>query len=216
MTTKKRALIFIGGAGPTFDLCKPFLDKPDLVIAADSGLLRCEAFGFSPDWIVGDMDSLGDLSRLSSYPKDRVLQYPVDKDYTDTELALNLAWDQGCTDITLIGGGGGRTDHLLAITALFDRPRAPNRWCTETELVSLVDHELTLSLPTDTLVSVFPAGSGPWDADSRGLQWPLRGLSWFRGFFGLSNRVTTSPCSVYACAGRFLVMVPLEAFLEIS
>jgi thiamine pyrophosphokinase len=208
----KRALIFIGGDGPSYDRCKPFLDKPDLVIAADSGLIRCEAFGFVPDWIVGDMDSLADLSRLSAYPEHRILRYPVDKDDTDTELALNLAWEQGCTDITLIGGGGGRTDHLLAIIALFDRPRVPSRWCTEQEVVILVENSLELSLPVATIVSVFPAGSGPWAADSRGLQWPLTGLSWSRGFFGLSNRVTTELCSIHARSGRFLVVVPLEAF----
>lgn len=213
MKKMKYALIFIGGDGPHFNVCKPFLYKDSLVIAADSGLLRCEQFGLMPDWIVGDMDSLEDLSRLSAYPPDRILRYPVDKDYTDTELALNLAWDQGCTDITLIGGGGGRTDHLMAITALFDRPRAPTRWCTATELVSLVTEKAEFPVPTQTLVSVFPAGNGPWKAESIGLQWPLHGLKWFRGFFGLSNRVIHKPFSITALEGTFLVVLPLSAFI---
>jgi len=80
MGKNKHALIFIGGTGPHSDLYKGLLGTCDLVIAADSGLLRAEHFGFRPDWIVGDMDSLKDLSRLSSYPKDRILKYPVDKD----------------------------------------------------------------------------------------------------------------------------------------
>lgn len=214
MGQTKHAVVFIGGNGPQANLCKPFLKKKDLVIAADSGLIRCEQFGLKPDWIVGDMDSLEDLSRLSAYPNHCILRYPVDKDYTDTELALNLAWEQGCTDITLIGGGGGRTDHLLAITALFDRPQAPNRWCTETELVSLVTETIELSVPPQTLVSVFPAGNGPWQAESSGLQWPLDGLYWSRGFFGLSNRVTETPFSITTKAGKFIVFIPLEAFIE--
>jgi len=212
MGQTKHGLVFIGGEGPRSKLCKPFLKKADLVIAADSGLIRCEQFGLRPDWIVGDMDSLGDLSRLSAYPKDRILRYPVDKDYTDTELAMHLAWEQGCTDITLIGGGGGRTDHLLAIISLFDRPQAPNRWCTETELVSLVTETIELSVPPQTLVSVFPTGNGPWQAESSGLQWPLNGLPWSRGFFGLSNRVIRGPFTITAITGKFLVFVPLEAF----
>jgi len=211
----KHAIIFIGGSGPQYELCKPFLDQPDLVIAADSGLIRCEQFGLEPDWIVGDMDSLDDLSRLSVYPQDRVVTYPVDKDYTDTELALQLAWEKGCTDVTLIGGGGGRTDHLLAITALFDRPQAPSRWITETELVSLVEDRIELSVSHNTLVSLFPAGEGPWQAESSGLKWPLSGLPWRRGFFGLSNRVVQDPCSLRAVSGRFLLLIPLKAFKKV-
>lgn len=212
MEPNKSAILFIGGEGPRSELCKGLIKKGDLIIAADSGLLKAEDFGFKPDWIIGDMDSLEDLSRLSSYPKDIILQYPVDKDYTDTELALQLAWEKGCTDITMVGGGGGRTDHLLAITALFDRPRAPQRWFTETEMILAIENQLHLSVPKNTLFSLFPVGDGPWQAESTGLRWPLSGLQWRRGVFGLSNRTTQSFCEIRVYSGRFLALLPLEAF----
>jgi thiamine pyrophosphokinase len=159
------------------------------------------------------MDSLGDLSRLNAYPPERVLRYNADKDYTDTELALRLLWDQGCDELWLIGGGGGRIDHLLAIRSLFERDPCPSRWITAGEDLRCVDSpgELRLDRPPGSLVSVFPLGPGPWEAESEGLCWPLRGLPWDRGFFGLSNVAEAGPVTLRAGRGRFLVVLPLAA-----
>ncbi|MDR1858005.1 MAG: hypothetical protein LBQ69_00885, partial [Treponema sp.] len=51
----------------------------------------------SPDWIVGDMDSLGSESRLAKYPGERVVRHAAEKDHSDTEMALSLLWEKGCT-----------------------------------------------------------------------------------------------------------------------
>jgi thiamine pyrophosphokinase len=66
----------------------------------------------------------------------------------------------------------------------------------------------TLEASGDGLVSVFPLGSGPWEADSRGLKWPLAGLPWKRGFFGVSNIIVEGSFSIQAIRGRFLVIMP--------
>jgi thiamine pyrophosphokinase len=63
----------------------------------------------------------------------------------------------------------------------------------------------------DPLVSVFPLGQGPWDAESEGLRWPLAGLPWDRGFFGISN-VAEARFALRAKKGRFLVILPLAGF----
>ena len=210
-----RGFAFIGGEGPpnSFDLP---LAGSDLIVAADSGLQAVEARGLRADWIVGDMDSLVDPSMLSSYPPDRIKKYPRDKDYTDTELALALLRELGCDDIAVVGGGGGRLDHLLAVAAVFERPVAPDRWITRVEDVACLDaarKECSLSIQASpgTLVSLFPMGRGPWKAASEGLQWPLAGLEWTRGSFGISNVVLSSECRIDAASGRFLVILPLGA-----
>jgi thiamine pyrophosphokinase len=185
------------------------------VIAADSGLITAEESGFKPAFIIGDMDSLDDESRLSVYPPERVIRYPHDKDYTDTELAFSLAVEKGCDDIWLIGGGGGRIDHLFAIRSLFEREHFPRRWITDAEDIYCIDskteqNELSLNLKKGAVVSVFPLGSGPWKAASKGLKWPLDDLTWDRGFFGLSNVAVDGDFSVFAKAGRFFVIIFLE------
>ncbi|GHV55054.1 thiamine pyrophosphokinase [Spirochaetia bacterium] len=170
--------------------------------------MAAEAAGFRPDWIVGDMDSLDDLGRLDKYPGDRVLLHRVDKDYTDTELALNLLLEKGCDETWIVGGGGGRIDHLFAIRSLFERDRPPARWITAAEDIHCLEAagELVLDTAAGNIVSVFPLGAGPWRASSRGLKWSLNGLSWDRGFFGISNRALEKKIVIRAEQGRFMVI----------
>jgi len=210
-------IVFTGGEGPKATVIKGLLEtdvKDTLIIAADSGFQTAQDAGVKPDWIIGDMDSLDDDSRLSAYLPERVIRYPHDKDYTDTELAFSLAMEKGCDDIWLIGGGGGRVDHLFAIRSLFERELFPRRWITNAEDIWCIDskakhNELSLNLEKGAVVSIFPLGSGPWKASSKGLKWPLDNLSWDRGFFGLSNVAENGDFSVKAETGRFMVITPI-------
>jgi thiamine pyrophosphokinase len=206
-----RGIAFIGGEGPPPALCRRLAEEADLVLAADSGLEAAENAGLRPDWIVGDMDSLDDPGRLKKYPPERVRLFAADKDYTDTELALACLWDQGCGETWIAGGGGGRIDHLFAIRALFERERPPSRWITGAEDIRCPEpgKTLALSLPPGSVVSLFPLASGPWEAESSGLKWPLKGLAWDRGSFGVSNTAPEGEFSVRVIRGRFMVIVPL-------
>lgn len=204
-----RGIAFIGGEGPTSAQWDRLNSTYDLLVAADSGLTTAEKAGLRPDWIVGDMDSLQHKERLSLYPPERVLVYPVDKDFTDTELALNLLWEKGCDEVWIVGGGGGRLDHTLALRALFDRNPFPHRWVTAREDIWLVSASFEKTVDRGSMVSIFPAGDGPWRIESQGLTWPLNGLSWSRGFFGISNTAKTGTFALRVLEGRFLVILPL-------
>lgn len=211
-----RGFAFIGGDGPEKELDLG-LRRDDLIVAADSGLLAVEARGLRADWIVGDMDSLPDLSLLSRYPEERIKTFPAAKDDTDTEIALRLLRELGCDEeVVIVGGGGGRLDHTLAIAALFERDEAPDRWITRLETVSMLDAcrrngIVSIRTKPGSLLSIFPAGSGPWRISSRGLKWPLDGLSWNRGRFGVSNVALSAECELTAAEGRFLAVASLEA-----
>ena len=207
-------IVFTGGNGPPPQTIRRLIGGKDaLLVAADSGLVLAEEAGFRPGWITGDMDSLDDDSRLSGYPPHCVMRHGTDKDFTDTELALSLVTEKGGDEIWIIGGGGGRIDHLFGIRSLFERDVFPCRWVTDAADIRCIDsgaaqRELSLRPEVGALVSVFPLGSGPWKAHSEGLKWPLDGLSWNRGFFGLSNEVAQGPFSIRAEAGRFMVIIP--------
>jgi len=211
-------IIFTGAQAPEARIIKQLLEteaKGALVIAADSGLAAAQDAGVKPDWAVGDFDSLDDESRLSEVAKERLIRYERDKDYTDTELAFSLAIEKGCGEIWIIGGGGGRIDHLFAIRSLFERELFPRRWITDSEDIFCVNSSgeekiFSVCLKKNALVSVFPLGSGPWDAQSRGLKWPLSNLPWDRGFFGLSNEAEDGDVSITAKSGRFMVILPLN------
>jgi thiamine pyrophosphokinase len=179
--------------------------------------MAAEDAGIGVHLIVGDMDSLDDPLRLEKYPAGQVFRYPPDKDDTDTELALRLLWDRGCDEAWLIGGGGGRTDHLLAIRSLFERDRKPDRWVTAREDIFCLGEGTVFSPPPDVRevmrpggISVFPLETGDWQAESRGLKWPLSGLPWNRGFFGVSNAAPGGDFEIRVLRGRFLVVIARE------
>jgi thiamine pyrophosphokinase len=210
MKKVKKGIVFIGGEGPLPHQCRYFATGADFVVAADSGLVLAENAGIYPNRIVGDMDSLDTVERLQKYPAEHIIRYPVDKDYTDTELALTLLHDYGCDNIVILGGGGGRVDHLFAIRALFEREPAPDQWVTAAEIMYglAAPQELSLQLDAGTVVSVFPLGSGPWRAESKGLRWSLNNLLWRHDFFSISN-VAEGSISIHALVGTFLVIIPL-------
>lgn len=80
------------------------------VICADGGLAHAKARNITPDLIVGDFDSFGEIPQ-----GDNVRVHPVAKDETDSFLAVDYALERGCTDFLIYGGlGGSRFDHTLA------------------------------------------------------------------------------------------------------
>ena len=101
---------YIVGAGDFTP--RGFVPVPgDLVLAADGGYRALYSLGYTPDLLLGDFDSLGDLPLPPDLP---VLRFPARKDDTDTGLALRHGLDRGFRDFALYGCAGGRVDHLLA------------------------------------------------------------------------------------------------------
>ena len=93
---------FIFGAGPFFGL--PVSPAPgDVVFAADGGYRHCQAAGLQPDLLLGDFDSLNDLPK--GIP---IHTFPVEKDDTDTMLAIKYGLKEGYRTFHLYGGTGGR------------------------------------------------------------------------------------------------------------
>jgi thiamine pyrophosphokinase len=215
-------IIFTGGDGPPPQVIRRLLEGKDaLLVAADSGLAAVEEAGFRPGWIIGDMDSLDDESRLSGYSPQCVMRYDHDKDFTDTELALSLITEKGAGETWIIGGGGGRIDHLFGIRSLFERETFPCRWVTDSADIRCIEaaavkSDLFLRLEAGAVVSVFPLGIGPWKAKSSGLKWPLDGLSWNRGSFGVSNEAVEGQIFIRAEQGRFMVIIPFPLGEEIN
>jgi len=207
-----RGIAVIGGECPDAETLRKIARAADVLVAADSGLVACENAGLVPDWIVGDMDSLDDERRLEKYPADRILRSPVAKDFTDTELALNLLKEQGCGEVWLAGGGGGRIDHLLAIRSIFERDNPPEHWFPGgVEIRCLMEGGIfRATLAVGSIVSVFPLGDAPWQAESSSLKWQLDGIGWDRGSAYISNIAVSPEVEIRAARGRFMVITPVS------
>src|SRR5262249_55038555 len=117
------ALVFAGGdAIPR--AVGDRLDRDRLLIAAHSRLEHPHSLGFPAELPVGDLHSVdADLLRAAKANGTTIEHHPVEKDATDLELALEAARSHGATRVTVVGGTGGRLDHLLANALLLAAPR---------------------------------------------------------------------------------------------
>ena len=159
--------------------------------------------------MVGDMDSISDPAILDHYPG--TIRHPTDKDETDTEIGIRELRARGYQRILLIGGGGGRLDHLLAIRALFENPWGQDEWLTHRERVVRISEPTSFAVPSGCTVSVFPLSTGASGMSSIGLKWPLAGLCWGPGEFGVSNRAIEPEVTISPGASPVLVVLPLLA-----
>lgn len=113
----RRCLIVTGG---TMDLefAGSFLKNRifDLVVAVDGGLEYLKPLGIVPHAVVGDFDTVNQEVFLEYHRMEKVAWevHRPEKDETDTELAIETAIKMGAEDITMLGGTGGRIDHMLA------------------------------------------------------------------------------------------------------
>jgi thiamine pyrophosphokinase len=202
----RRALLVIGGTGPSPQALWEYAREAGFIVAADSGLDSCAAAGVVPDLVVGDMDSLSDPALLAPFPPERIMVFPRDKDETDTEIGLRVLRERGWAHVTIAGGAGGRIDHLLGIAALFEREPGPSRWITDVEDITLVAGEAVFHGWDGSTVSVFPIGERAAALRSEGLKWPLDGLEFRRGFGGISNVATSDRVLVGVGIGKLLVV----------
>lgn len=214
------AIIVIGG-GPLDPRLTAHLDPRARVIAADSGLDRARAIGLQADVVVGDMDSVDPASLAAARARGVLIRmYPVDKDATDTELALDAAIDGGHARVVLVSGGGGRFDHELAslLTLAQDRCRCLDRieaWIGTAHVDVLHGPAAVhVSAPPGSLVSLIPLGPEVADIRTSGLRWSLEGDTLPLGSSrGLSNETTDDEATVSIGAGVLAVVVP-DALLE--
>ena len=183
------------------------------VVAADGGARHAPALGLTIDRWVGDGDSLGesgiDALVAQGVPVDRA---PIDKDESDTELAVRAALARHPVGIAILGAlGGPRLDHALANLALLALPELRSidvRLISADARVRLIGPgSVELDGHVGDLVTLLPVGADAVAVTTAGLAYPLKGETLYLGRSrGLSNRRTTVPAAVQLTAGRLLVV----------
>ncbi len=212
---ERKGLIITGGAAPDREILFTTRQRW-VVVAADSGLEYAISRGVTPDGVVGDMDSIRNQATLARFSDSQVERYSSAKDWTDTEIAMDYLWKRSINDISIIGGGGGRLDHLMAIIALFERPRFPRKWFTDREEVTLIDSEIHFFGAVGETVSFFPVGPEVVTMKTAGLRWPLDHFEWRHGDVGVSNECTGGPCQVTVQSGRLLMVRALPEEVRLT
>ena len=116
-----RAFIYTGGVIHPDNITE-HPKAEDICIAADSGYLNAQKLGERVDILIGDFDSIG---AVPHHEVSDIRRVPAEKDLTDTQIALEIAVEQGADEVIIIGGLGGRLDHTLAnlgiLSDMFER-----------------------------------------------------------------------------------------------
>lgn len=120
----KHILIVSGGSEVSGELLRHYCELADYIIAADSGLKHLDRVQIMPNLIVGDFDSLRLEGWQERYKEVPVKGFMPEKDYTDTELALEEAMALMPETITMVNVTGTRLDHGLANMMLLGRAHA--------------------------------------------------------------------------------------------
>jgi len=206
----KRCFIF--SAGSFYGL----RERPvsgDVVIAADAGYRVCQSLGIVPDLLLGDFDSMDQPEDFAN-----IHRSPVEKDDTDTMLAVKTALEHGCDEIYIYGGTGGkRLDHTIANlqTLLYLRRRGVRGWLYDDDFVWTVieDEAMTISRRVEWgLFSAFCLGDRAEGIDLTGFQYPLKDAVLTPEFpLGVSNHILEPEAKIAVKKGALAIGWELEA-----
>lgn len=193
-----RAVIICGGDVGAY--INDYIKSDDFVICADSGYDRAKKFGITPDVVLGDMDSV-----KNNYPENAII-FPVRKDATDSELAVNYALEHGYKNAILFGMIGTRMDHSLANLTLLNRFKKGCIINSNNEIY-FVKNSITLSGNPGDVISIIPYPGDVSGVTTKGLDYPLSDGKIAAGTsLGVSNAMVGDECTITISDGTAFVI----------
>ena len=204
------ALVFIGGDAPD-PRVGAHLPSEATVVAADSGWEHAVALGRVPAVLVGDMDSIEPEHLVRARSIATVVEFPADKDMTDTELALREATGMGCAMATVVSGGGDRLDHVLAMVHSLAACTIPvNAFIGATRLdFAVPGRRVSLEVTRGSTMSLVPIGGDAGGVTTSGLKWELSDANLSASESrGISNVAVASEVAVTVATGTLAVLSP--------
>ena len=196
-----RAVIIGNGDIADYEYIKSRLSQEDFIICADGGIRHTVGLGVKPNIVIGDFDSAAGSEGVEK------CVYPTDKDFTDGELAVSYAMENGYDEILMIAMTGKRLDHTL--TNIFQLTRRSG--------ISLVDENNEIFAVWDTLkicnrkektLSVIPVFGDLTGVTITGMKYPLNNETlYFAEGRGNSNVITEDECTISVKSGIGIVLI---------
>lgn len=206
-----KAVIFGNGIIEDYSYYADYIKDADYIICADGGAYHAKRLGLKPDVLLGDFDSLGrdDFSYFVNMGIE-VLKFPVQKDMTDTELAIEHAAEKGCDAVVLIGALGSRADHSLANIMLLKKMLdmgIKGMIVDENNEIMLINDRIVLEENGFSNVSLIPITEKVEGVTTSGLYYPLDGATINMGStWGISNKFVSGRAEVSITKGLMLVV----------
>lgn len=211
----KKVVIVSGGKIEDFFVTEWITEqKPDEIIAVDSGMEYFRRTGKKPDLILGDFDSVREET-LAYFEKQEGIIWkrlnPV-KDDTDTEAALRYAIKTGAEQIVLLGATGSRLDHVLGNIELLGiglEAGAEILLVDAHNRIRMIKSGIQLKKEEQfgKYVSLIPYSSEVKHLYLKGFKYPLEDFI-LRGFcsLGVSNEIIADTAEIFFEEGILLVI----------
>jgi len=204
-------VIVCGGRIDNYKYMQKYFKGAKLIIAADSGAHHCKNFHVTPDLLIGDLDSIreNDYAGLAAAGVE-IVRFPEEKDYTDSELAVDIAVKKGCSRIILLGVIGTRIDHSLAnlylLRVLLDKG-VEGIIADEHNEVRLINKSIVLEREEGVNISLLPLQGDVTGITTNGLYYQLEDAILKVGASrGVSNKFSEDVAKVTVKEGYLLVI----------
>ena len=202
-----RAVIIANGEMKNPEFYQDFVLPGDFIICADGGYAHVARLGLVPDVVLGDFDSM-ERERVICR---EILTYPVEKDATDTEIAVDYALEEGFDEVILFGCLGSRMDHSLANLFLLKKIHASGAQgmvLNEHNRVYYLEKELSVAANIGDTLSIVPLEGDLEGVVTEGLYYELHGEPLhFGSSRGISNVLTRESAKISCSKGNALVII---------
>jgi len=189
-----KGLIISSGDIENYESFIEIVNDYDYILCADGGLRHAQFLGITPDAIIGDFDSISKESlKLVHKLNIPMYRFPIEKNETDTELALKFMLEKGYKNITLIGATGSRIDHTLANMFLLRNLlpyNAVGKIVNNNNIIYLVNNKIKLTKKDGYYISIIPISTDGVIVSLEGFYYPLKneGIP-FGSTLGISNKI---------------------------
>lgn len=176
------AFIFLSGVmDSSSSFYKKILQNEKNIFCADGGLKYAIDLGFFPLEVWGDLDSVDkSLVELARKNGSKIIEFDSRKNFTDGELILSEISKRGFDKIIILGGLGGRTDHLLTnLNLLFKFENI--YFVDEKETIFKVNNKTEIKNQKGKTISFIPMTDIVSDITLSGFEYPLSNHSVKRG-----------------------------------
>lgn len=207
----KKAIIFCNGNLPQAKKILNYISKTDFIVCANGGIKHALKLGLVPNVIIGDHDSLPPFlkEKLKKHSLEWI-KYPLEKDQTDSELAIEYAIKKGFKKILAFGAFGTRIDHSIANLLFL---ASPNYKAVDITIIEgnqeifLVKNRRIVEGKKGDFLSLIPLQGNCLGVTSKGLKWQLKNsVLYFSSTLGISNVLTHSQTEIKIKKGVLLAI----------
>lgn len=208
---KKQRCVLVSNGNSSLSTLKNNINPSDYLVGVDRGAITLLINHYSLDSAIGDFDSVSqeELVLIKRKTK-KIITFKSEKDYTDTELALQEVIKRGYKDIKILGGIGTRIDHTLANILLLEKYQKAGR------IIKIIDEDNEIeivikkkiitknpNLPNISLISLTDSSL----ISLIGFKYPLKNKKVKRGeTLCISNELVSKEAKVVVKTGKVLII----------